>query len=282
MKLEKRQFKDQLDKIQFNELSKSKKIQSLSKECDVLKDQLERSEGDLKLAEKHVDLLKHKNAKLVSKLKKVSQASLKDKKDLDSSSFTDLLNESNKMQAFSASTPKLSNPSGSSQKGSLDSSFDLFSSPSPVKENANPEVVQECSFDSQMPSSSARPTCSGSKRPLEEDSSEDDPTTKYFKITSASQSNSQKMKKFKSDSAVKESNAILKYANMNIFKKKELGERHKNFGSIVQKGFDGLGGHTTHINSLGNPFKVPGNKRTQTKTKKTPSLPKLDNFIVID
>lgn len=281
-------MKEQFDKLQMNEVSKSKKIQSLSKECDILKDQLERSEGDLKLTEKHLEILKHKNTRLVSKLKKLTQtAGSKDIKDLDSSSFTDLLNESAKLQAFSASTPKLSKPSTSSQNTGLDSSFDLFSSPSPVKDGiqASGHTVSQTDDLGNKLSSTQRTSGAGGKRPFEDEDAENntDAATKYFKITSASESNSQKLKKFKSDSAMRESNAVLKFANMNIFKKKELGERHKNKGSIVQKGFDGLGGHTTHINSVGNPFKMPTGKKSQAKSKKAlPALPKLDNFIQID
>lgn len=281
VKLEKRQLKDHLDKLQLNELSKSKKIQCLTKECQISKEQLERSEGDLKITEKHLEILKQKNARLVSKLKKVSNSSvLKEAKGLNSSSFSDLLNESTKMQMFSASTPKLTAPSSPRQNTDLETSFDLFSSPSPVKDKSaseDDELSQrpQASTSSQMFSGS-------NKRPLETENSENDSevASQVFKITSASESNSQKLKRFKSDSAMRETNPILKYANMNIFKKKELGERFKNKGSVVQKGFDGLGGHTTHINSMGNPFKVP--KRTQTKAKKNPSLPKLDNFITID
>ena len=279
VKLEKRQLKDHLDKLQFNESSKTKKVQSLSKECEELKDQLEHSEGDLKLAEKHLNIVKQKNEKLVSKLKKVSQLpAAKITKDLDSSSFTELLKDSSKMQAFSSSTPKLNVPSSArNQNIDLESSFDLFTSPDKNKMEID---ISKFSPSSQKPSTS-QSSASGSKRRLEDDKCEnEESSTKVFKITSASESNTQKLKRFKSDSAVRD--PILKFASMNIFKKKGLGERFQNQGSVVQKGFDGLGGHTTHINPLGNPFIKPKAKKSQFKSKKTPDLPKLDNFLVID
>lgn len=265
VKLEKRQMKEHYEKIQLNDMSKNKKISELTKRCQVMQDQLERSEGDLKISEKEVELLKRKNNKLREKLKTVSPSSSS-----GSSSFTSLINDSLTLSNFTASTPKLAGPSGS-QTVDLDVTPDLFASP--VK--SFPALSGKSDCDTDLVSVKSQ------KRPLDIEDNENQEETKYLRITSAAEK-SQKLKRFKTESCIKGTNSITSLASMNIFKKRELGERNSNQGSVVQKGFDGLGGHTTFINSLGNPFKKPVPKKKLSKSNKTPSLPKLDNFIILD
>lgn len=279
LKLEKRQMKEHYEKIRLNDMAKDKRISDLVKQCDVYRDQLERSEGDLKISEKEVEMLKKKNANLRERIK--SMASPNTEK--GSSSFTNILDESLKMQAFSASTPKLGQPR-CSQDIDLDVTPDLFASPVKSVETLLQQTGSKPSCDIDA---SNRLLGKSQKRPRDSDDIENREQTKYLKITSAAEKNAQKLKRFKSESAVKDCNSISTLASMNIFKKRELGERSSNQRSIVQKGFDGLGGHTTHISAIGNPFKKPTSKKSSSQPKlskfsKTPSLPKLDSFIVID
>ncbi|XP_060575609.1 E3 ubiquitin-protein ligase TRAIP-like [Ruditapes philippinarum] len=278
LKLEKRQMKEHYEKIQQTDMSKNKKINDLTKQCAIFQEQLERSEGDLKLSEKEVEMLKNKNRKLRDRLKSAISPS----SNPGSSSFTNLLDESMKLQAFSASTPKLEHPEGS-QNIDLDLTPDLFTSP----------IQNTQAEHSEKPSTSCDTALSdrsfgkSQKRSRDSEDTENQEQTKYLKITSAAEKNAQKLKRFKSESAIKGSNSITTLASMNIFKKRELGERSNNQRSIIQKGFDGLGGHTTHINPIGNPFKKPTVKKSSSQSKlskfsKTPSLPKLDNFVIID
>jgi len=214
-------------------------------------------------------------------------------------SFTEMLNDSAKMQAvFSSSTPKLSEPSQLEEGQDLDITPDLFTSPPLVKTQSCtgsdrqagsqiPLTAVQCNRQSSTTSQNCDKQSprliTGSqklKRPLNDEDTENE--TKLLKITSAAEKSSQKMKRFKSESSIKDSNQLFNYASMNIFKKRDLGDRLDR-GSIVQKGFDGLGGHTTHINPLGNPFKKPVRKmKSATKSSFTPALPKMDNYLVLD
>ncbi|KAH3822273.1 myosin heavy chain, non-muscle-like [Dreissena polymorpha] len=341
LKHEKRQYKDHCDKLQLAERTKAKKLQEMEKKCEILSEQLERSEGDLKIAEKHLDIVKTKNTKLVTKLKKFASQSTsepkikgktgdsgecgkcdkllqsvhnicdkdKDKKfdtSANSASFNELLNDSARFKLFSASTPKLTTPPDSqgSYDRDLDLTPDIFCSPSPAKTQKLQEDDLLQTGTSNVTQSTAQKTLKfashtfarsqfalesqtqtkGGKRHMSDDVDENDSenNSQLFKLTSAAEKNSQKLKRFKSESSIKDSNQLLNYAGMNIFKKRELGERNTNKGSIIQRGFDGLGGHTTFVNALGNPFKKPAAKKTVSKLGKMPSLPKLDNFIVLD
>ncbi|XP_045163292.2 E3 ubiquitin-protein ligase TRAIP-like [Mercenaria mercenaria] len=279
LKLEKRQMKEHYEKIQLNDMSKNKKISDLMKQCQTYQEQLERSEGDLKLSEKEVEILKKKNSKLRDKLK----SALSPGTSKESSSFTNLMDESWKMQAFSASTPKLGYPE-SSQNIDLDMTPDLFASPVKSTQPLSTQTQPQASCDTDL---SDRSFGKSQKRSRDSDDIENQKQTKYLKITSAAEKNAQKLKRFKSESAIKDSNSISTLASMNIFKKRELGERSKNQRSVVQKGYDGLGGHTTHINPIGHPFKKPAVKKSSSQSKltkfsKTPLLPKLDHFIILD
>lgn len=279
LKLEKRKMKEHYEKIRLNDMTKDKKISDLMKQCQVYQDQLERSEGDLKISEKEVEMLKKKNTKLRERLKSMASPST----EKGSSSFTNLLNESVKMQAFSTSTPKLAQPE-CSQNIDLDVTPDLFASPVKVTQPSTQQSESKASSDTDL---SDRLLGKSQKRSRDDEDAENQEQTKYLKITSAAEKNAQKLKRFKSESAIKDSNSISTLASMNIFKKRELGERNPNQRSIVQKGFDGLGGHTTYISAVGNPFKKPTTKKGPSQPKlskfsKTPSLPKLDSFVIID
>lgn len=284
-------MKDHYEKIQQNDMSKNKKINDLTKQCVIFQEQLERSEGDLKLSEKEVEILKEKNRKLRDKLKSAISPSSHGH---GSSSFTNLMDESLKMQAFSASTPKLECPDGS-QNIDLDLTPDLFTSPpqnTQPLQSQNQTNTQRLQSQNQTKASGdtdlhERSFGKSQKRMRDSEDSENQEQVKYLKITSAAEKNAQKLKRFKSEGAIENTNSITKLASMNIFKKRELGERSNNQRSIVQKGFDGLGGHTTHINAVGNPFKKPPVKKSSSQSKlskfsKTPSLPKLDKFVIID
>lgn len=268
LKLEKRQMKEQYDKMQLGEHTRSKQIRDLTKERQSLKDQLERSEGDLKLAEKEIGLLQKKNTKLREKLKRLLSSPTST---AASSSFSNLMDESMKMKVFSSSTPKLSNHGNIIE---LDLTPDLFASPSLISpsDNGNLQTIS-CTKSSNNFKNAKKST----KRAADNDENQD--TTKYLKITSAVG----KKKRFNSNLAVNNTNSIATLAAMNIFKKRELTGRDGNQDSISRKGFDGLGGHTTFINPLGNPFKKPATKKKSlSKSGKPPPLPSLDNFVIID
>ncbi|KAK6174923.1 hypothetical protein SNE40_013481 [Patella caerulea] len=109
-----------------------------------------------------------------------------------------------------------------------------------------------------------------------------DNNMKYVRIVSASENQPSKRQRTEKQ----EINDLKTLGSLNIFKKKN---GPGSFSSTIQKGYDGLGGHTSFTKPLG-PLGV---KNTLVKKKKTtstgvkmfaknPPLPSLDNFIEID
>lgn len=272
LKLEKRQMKEHYEKVQLNEICKNKKITELTKRCQINKDQLERSESDLKISEREVEMLKKKTSKLRERLKCLVSPTGAER----STSFSNLVDESPKFQAFSVSTPKLEQP-GSSQNIDLDVTPDLFTSPVHDAQYLA-QAQTRTSYDA-VTSDCDRPVGRSQKRPYDTEDLENHEQTKYLKITSAAEKNAA------SKRSVRDTNSLSSLATMNIFKKRELGDRNTNQRSIIQRGFDGLGGHTTHINPIGNLFKRPPVKKrrsTLSNFSKTPPLPSLDTFVILD
>ena len=262
LKLEKKQIRDHYEKIQLKDAQKDKAVNELKKECEKLQEQLERSEGDLKIAEREVDFLRKTNTRLKRVLKSPRST------DTASSSFTKIMNDSDQMNVFTSSTPKLGRPVNT-EEIDLDVTPDLFASP--VKENISEKLNSQS--DLHGDNNLSQLVKKSQKRPLESSKNcenEDTKSVKLLKTSSLAEKHSQTMKKFKSESSVTDFNSISAIAGMNIFKKRALGEGP----SITRKGYDGFGGHTTFVNSLGvgkNIFKKPSVKRTSTKQVKPSS-----------
>lgn len=268
IKIEKHHMKDNYDKIQLQDSVRKKKIHDLTEENRQLKDQLERSEGDLKIAEREIEFIRRSNSKLKAKLQ---QSLSPGSSDSSSCSFNNIMNESAKMSVFSASTPKLGEPR-CNQVVDLDITPDLFASPvrSELLSSQNLNTQASCDENAKDRISKSQ------KRRLDSEDVENQSQMKYLKITSAAG------KKLKNDT-VRDVNSVAALATMNIFRKKDPGERTTMNRSIVQKGFDGLGGHTTFVNARGNPFKKPVKlKKNLAKSTSVPSLPKLDHFVMLD
>ena len=151
VKNEKKQMKDHLEKIQLNDVHKNKKISESMKQISILKDQLERSEGDLKLTEKQLEIQKKKFVRLKRGIQSPTST-------VGSASFTEAMNDSIQLSNVPTSTPKISKPD-SSQNIDLDITPDLFDSP----------VIN-------------KPT---KKRPLEEN--EENQETKVLRISTAAE-----------------------------------------------------------------------------------------------
>ncbi|KAL4226772.1 hypothetical protein ACF0H5_014751 [Mactra antiquata] len=287
LKFEKRQLKDQYDKIQLHDMSKNKKISDLTKDNGKLKDQLERSEGDLKIAEKEIEFIRKTNIKLKEKFKKSLSPGCSHCR---SKSFTEIMNESTKMEVFAASTPKLGVQSREPDID-LDITPDLFLSPEQCREPSSQNFNSQSSsrivntqiasgkLNTQTSSGTVSTNTNNKKRLLDSGDVENQVPTKFLKITSAAEKKAQKLK---SDSTINDVNSVTALASMNIFRKKDFGERNSKM-SIVKKGFDGLGGHTTHVQPRGNPFKKPIKlKKSSAKSTSVPSLSKMDNFVILD
>lgn len=184
VKNEKKQMKEHLEKIQLNDVHKNKKISESMKQISILKDQLERSEGDLKLTERQLELTKKKYNRLRRGIESPKSAE-------GSASFSEALNDSIQLSNVPMSTPKLDRPANSQNIVDLDVTPDLFDSPVSAK--------------------------SQTKRPLEEE--QENRETKILKISSAAEKFSNK--KVPID---RNTNWAPAMASMNIFKKKVPGE----------------------------------------------------------
>ena len=185
---------------------------------------------------------------LRKKLNRLKREINSPKSTVGSSSFAEAMNDSIQLSNVPTSTPKLDRPDNSQNVVDLDVTPDLFESP----------ILGKTQI----------------KRPLEDE--QENRETKILKISSAAE-------KFtnKKVTVDKNTNWAPAMATMNIFKKKVPGE--SNYTSVTRKGYDGLGGHTTFVNSKGNTFKKPAVKKTLSKnSKSTPALPTLHNFITID
>ena len=184
MKSEKKQMKEHLEKIQLNDVHKNKKISESMKQISILKDQLERSEGDLKLTEKQLEMQKKKFVRLKRGIESP-------KSTVGSASFAEAMNDSIQLSNVPTSTPKIGRPDNSQSVVDLDVTPDLFDSPVLPK----PAI----------------------KRPLEEN--EENQETKILRISTAAEKfNNKKV------TVDKTSNWAPAMASMNIFKKKVPGE----------------------------------------------------------
>ena len=152
VKSEKKQMKEHFEKIQLNDVHKNKKISETLRQNTILKDQLERSEGDLKLSEQKIEFLQ-------KKLSRLKRAVKSPKSTEGSSSFVEAMNDSIQLSNVPTSTPRLDRPDNSQNMVDLDVTPDLFESPVLTK----PKL----------------------KRPLEEE--QENRQTKVLKISSAAE-----------------------------------------------------------------------------------------------
>ncbi|XP_062606982.1 E3 ubiquitin-protein ligase TRAIP-like [Saccostrea cucullata] len=249
IKFEKKNVKSEFEKFKRENMSKDHILQEKEREITHLKEQLAHSEEDLKKVEKEKHSLKRKilnyrKAVQSPNGENVASVSFVDKM-MSESPFGNLKDNVDSPVLFDDSTEKVKE-------------VDLEEY---TKKSVSPEILKSSST---LNSQNKRPNDSGTE-------------VKYLKIGSASQ---KPVKRQKCDDLAE----VQGLSHFNIFKKKSgVGD----YSSSIRKGFNGLGCVETFTEPSGRPkFTVPKRSISRVskngKMLKVPSLPTLDNFVVLD